>query len=88
MDSYSLQQVMKGVSNHYRIDVLRQLKSQPDLSVEELAESLNVGYKTLSVHLRKMKNAGLISKKQYGRRVEHRLTERGACLVDFLVALT
>ncbi len=88
MDSYALQQIMKGASNHYRIDVLHELKTQPDLSVEELAERVNAGYKSLSVHLRRLKNAGLITKKNYGRRVEHRLTDRGECVADFLRTLS
>lgn len=88
VDSYTLEIVMKGVANHHRINVMLQLKNQPDMSVEELSESCRVAYKTLSVHLRSLKNAGLITKKKYSRRVEHRLTDRGVCVAEFLRTLS
>jgi len=88
MDSYSLEIALKGAANHHRINVLLQLKNQPDMSVEELSETCHVAYKTLSVHLRRLKNAGLITKKKFGRRVEHKLTDRGICVADFLRTLS
>lgn len=88
MDSYSKQAIVKGIANHRRIDVLALLSSNPDLSVEEIAEACAVDYKTIAVHLRKMTAAGLIAKKSYGRRVEHRITDRGSYALEFLKHLT
>ena len=84
MDSYSQQKIIKGVANHRRIEVLYLLASQPDLSVEEVSAECRVDYKTIAEHLRKLSTSGLISKNHYGRRVEHRLTERGKSVLKFL----
>ena len=84
MDRYTQEQVLKGLANHHRVDVLCLLLSSPDLSVEEIANSCTVDYKTMSVHLHKLKRAGLISKNRYGRRVEHRITARGKQAVQYV----
>lgn len=88
MDNYSLEIIMKGASSHHRIAVLKQLKSQPDMSVEELSHSCGIAYKTLSVHLQRMESAGLISKTHFGRRVEHKLTPLGEKMAEFLRTLS
>jgi DNA-binding HxlR family transcriptional regulator len=88
MDSYRLEILCKGVANHYRIRVLEEVHKQPDLSVEELADRVRIGYKTLSVHLKKMESAGLLTKKQYGRRVEHSATALGEQVAEFLRGLS
>lgn len=88
LDTYSLENILKGSANHRRIEVLFELKSTPDMSVEELAEATRSGYKTLSAHLKRLVTSGLITKNYYGRRVEHRLTERGTCVVDFIRTLS
>jgi len=88
MDSYTLEQIVKGFANHRRIDVLYLLAGTPGISVEEVAESCQVEYKTIASHLRKMAASGLITKKYYGRRVEHRLTSHGEQAVKFLNCLS
>ncbi len=84
MDSYTLENVVKGVANHYRIDILFLLSSNPDLSVEEIANHCGAGYKTIAVHLRKMTSSGLVEKRQYGRRKEHNLSNRGKQVLSLL----
>jgi DNA-binding HxlR family transcriptional regulator len=88
MDSYYLEIMMKGAANHHRINALLRLKITPDMSVEELSSSCHVEYKTLSSHLKRLVTSGLITKKYYGRRVEHRLTNRGEEIVSFLRSIS
>jgi len=87
MDSYSKQSIVKGFSNHRRIEILYLLAGSNDLSVEEIAEACAAGYKTIAVHVRKLATSGLVSKKHYGRRVEHRITDRGKAVLTFLRTL-
>jgi predicted transcriptional regulator len=84
MDSYKLQTIVKGFANHYRIDILRIVEKHPKISVEGIAETLNVNYKTISVHVRQMNRAGLISKRYLKSTVEHTLTDVGKTILIFL----
>ena len=84
MDSYELEKIVKGVANHRRIDVMRLLRASPGLSVEEIAQQLRVEYKTLATHLFKLSSSGLVTKQNYGRRVEHTLTDRGTSMLKYL----
>lgn len=84
MHSQALQTIVKGFSNHYRIDVLRLLGRQPKLDVEDIANKLKANYKTISVHVRQMHSAGLIRKKYKGQLIEHTLTKRGEVVLRFL----
>ena len=83
-DSYQLQSIVKGFANHYRIDLLRLAASNPDISVEEMSEILKANYKTISVHVRQLHGAGLISKKYLKSSVQHRITRRGLLVLKFL----
>lgn len=88
MDRYFQENIVKGIANHRRIEILYTLASQPDLSVEEIAEVCSAEYKTIAMHLHRLAQSGLITKKYFGRRVEHRLTERGTQALDYLRCLT
>ena len=79
-----LERIMKGVANHRRIAILAMLRKEPELSVDELSERFNVGMKTIAEHIRKLAIAGLVMKRHAGRRVRHRLTDRGNSVLQFL----
>jgi predicted transcriptional regulator len=84
LKSVDLQIIVKGFANHHRIDVLRLLFNKPDLSVEEIANTLKVNYKTISVHVRQLNRAGLIEKHYLANYIEHKLTRRGLAVLKFL----
>ncbi len=59
--------VFKAVANEKRIKILKLLlKEDDEMSVESIAESLKIGYKTASQHLQKLANVGLVKKRQKG----------------------
>ena len=87
MDRYTQEQIIKGLANHRRIDALFFLASCPDASVEEIAEACHVDYKTMAAHLKRMTTSGLVIKKPYGRRVEHRITPRGEQALQYISSL-
>lgn len=74
--------MVKGFANHRRIQIMDLLKREPELSVEDISEKLNIGYENASDHLRKLAIAGLVMKRSDARAVRHKLTPRG---IDVLI---
>lgn len=79
-----LERIAKGFANHRRIQMMQLLEGSPDLSLHEIAQRLRVNVKTASEHLRRLAIAGLISKRNRGRFVEHALSDRGIASLRFL----
>ncbi len=75
---------LKGVANHYRIDILLLLKSKGVLTLDDIADNLNANIKTVSGHTVKLVHSGLLNKKYAGNSVEHSLSPYGKIFVDFL----
>ncbi len=78
---------IKGVSNHYRIEILLAVSARENITLDDLVERLNASQKTLSEHTRRLAQAGLITKKYRGRFVEHTLSPYGRIFVAFLKSL-
>jgi len=79
-----LQDYFRGFSNKHRIKMLLELQRQPDLSVQDFADILSINFRTASEHTKKLKNAGLISKKYFNREVVHNLTPLGKYTVKLI----
>ncbi|MBI5456948.1 winged helix-turn-helix transcriptional regulator [Candidatus Kaiserbacteria bacterium] len=78
-----LERIVKGFANHRRIEIMHLLKREPELSVEDISERLNIGYENASDHVRKLAIAGLVMKRNDGRAVRHKLTERANYVLMF-----
>lgn len=63
------------------------LRKKPEMSVEEVAEALNINFRTSSEHLRRLAGAGLVMKRNDNTSVRHRLTSRGESILLFLGTL-
>lgn len=79
----SLERIIKGFSNHRRLEILELLRAKPELSVEDIAERLKIGYQNASDHVRKLAIAGLVMKRNEGPSVRHKLTARGESILVF-----
>lgn len=79
-----IERIVKGFSNHRRIEIMELLYKEPELSLNEISEKLNVNLKTLSEHLRKMAISGIVLKRYEGIEVRHRLSQRGEKILQFL----
>lgn len=75
--------MVKGFANHRRIQILGLLKREPELSVDEIAEKLNIGYVNTSDHVRKLAIAGLVLKRNDGNNVRHKITGRAITILEF-----
>lgn len=78
-----LERVVKGFANHRRLQILDLLKREPELSVDEIAEKLHMGYENASDHIRKLAIAGLVMKRNDGSSVRHKLTPRAEIILMF-----
>ncbi|MDP2648527.1 MAG: winged helix-turn-helix domain-containing protein [bacterium] len=78
-----LERIVKGFANHRRLEILNLLKKEPELSVEDIADRLHIGYPNASDHVRKLAIAGLVLKRNEGSAVRHRLTPRAESILVF-----
>ena len=82
-DLRRLERIVKGFASHRRLGILELLEREPELSVEEIAGKLRIGYENASDHIRKMAIAGLVAKRNDGPSVRHKLTLRAEIILVF-----
>jgi len=78
-----LERIVKGFANHRRLEILNLLHKTPELSVDDIAEMLGLGYENASDHVRKLAIAGLVLKRYEGTTVRHKLTDRAHYVLVF-----
>ncbi|MCX6719950.1 MAG: winged helix-turn-helix domain-containing protein [Candidatus Staskawiczbacteria bacterium] len=84
---YQLERIIKGAANHRRIEILELLKNIPELSVIDISEKLEVNFKTVSEHIKRLATAGFVIKRSDGASVRHKITPRGIAILKFLRTL-
>lgn len=77
---------LKGVANHYRIQILLLLDEDKKQTLLGIIKALKANKKTLGEHTRRLFIAGLINKRYRGKYVEHTLSPYGKTFVRFLKA--
>ena len=75
---------LKGVANHYRIEILFLVDESENSTLEYIVKTLGANGKTIGEHTRRLYQAGLINKKYRGKFVEHTLSPYGKLFVRFL----
>src|SRR3990167_10099090 len=75
---------LKGVANHRRIEILFLVADEEGISVEGISTNLRCNFKTISEHIRRLTQAGLVEKKYEGHTVRHRLSPYGRVFITFL----
>ena len=75
---------LKGVANHRRIEILFLVADEEGISVEGIASNLRCNFKTISEHVRRLAQAGLVEKKYKGHTVRHKLSPYGRIFISFL----
>ncbi|MDP3725519.1 MAG: winged helix-turn-helix transcriptional regulator [Nanoarchaeota archaeon] len=82
-----LERIVRGFSNHRRIEMLELLKKEPELSVIDVTRKLGINFKTASEHIRRLAITGLVMKRSEYTSVRHKLTARGEAILKFLRTL-
>ena len=75
---------LKGMANHYRIEILLLVAESGGITLEDIIKAVGANEKTLGEHTRRLYHAGLINKKYRGKFVEHALSPYGKIFVGFL----
>ena len=75
---------LKGMANHYRIEILLLIAERDGITLEDIVETLDANEKTIGEHTRRLYHAGLLNKKYRGKFVEHTLSPYGKTFVRFL----
>jgi len=75
---------LKGIANHYRIEILLLIAERNGITLEDIVETLKANEKTIGEHTRRLYQAGLLDKKYRGKFVEHTLSPYGKIFVRFL----
>ena len=87
LDYRKLERLVRGFSNHRRIETMELLEAEPELSVVEIAQSLRINMKTASEHIRRLSIAGLVLKRSDAASIRHKLTSRANLTLKFLRTL-
>lgn len=82
-----LERIVKGFSNHRRIEILDFLNDNPGASLTDIATILRVNFKTIAEHTRRAHHAGLIMKQNKVNIVSHILSPLGKIIFKFLRTL-
>jgi DNA-binding MarR family transcriptional regulator len=83
-----LERHLKGVANHRRIEILFLVADNQGITVDDISERLNCNMKTISGHIWRLSQAGLINKSYRGHAVTHELSPYGKTLHKFLVSFS
>lgn len=75
---------LKGMANHYRIEILLLVAEREGITLEGIVDKLEANEKTIGEHTRRLYQAGLLDKKYRGKFVEHTLSPYGRIFVRFL----
>jgi predicted transcriptional regulator len=75
---------LKGMANHYRIQILFLVSDREKITLEEIVRELKANQKTIGQHTRRLQQSGLINKKYRDKFVEHSLSPYGKIFVRFL----
>lgn len=86
-DYRHLERIIKGSSNHRRIQIMDLLSAHPELSLSEISQKLKINLKTASEHVRRLAISGLVLKRNQGKNVRHKLSDRGVVILTFLRTL-
>jgi len=79
-----LEHHLKGVANYRRIQILFLIAGNNGITVDNIAIKLKCNVKTISGHLLRLTQAGLIRKNNKGNMIAHELSPYGKVFYKFL----
>jgi predicted transcriptional regulator len=82
-----LERIVRGFSNHRRIEILRLLDSKGEFDLTGISRELGINFKTCFEHARRLAIAGLVYKRFKGASVLHTISPRGRKVLMFLRTL-
>lgn len=74
--------ILKALANEKRLKILKLLTNEPGLSVIDIANKINLHFKSTSKHLQKLSEAGLIKSRRDGVWVRFDLVKKAEKLLE------
>ncbi len=81
---YEIEEICKTLASLVRLQILFFLKDHPNSLAKDISKSLNCNIKTLSQHIKKLHQSGMINRLNRGREVELSLNNKGNKIIDFI----
>lgn len=83
-DAAAIASVFGALASHWRIQIVRLLAEETELDVGELAERLDQPVANVSAHLKRLREAGLVTSQRTGTHIANRLSDGvAATLCDY-----
>ncbi len=79
-----LEKIFKGLANKRRLEIIKLLKRN-NLPVLDIAEALNLSFRSTSKHLQRLANAEILAMERRGRLTIYELNEGYDKFLDFLL---
>lgn len=73
MNQEKLIVLLKALSDPVRLSIVKLLSSQPDLSASALLEQLHITQSTLSFHMKKLVDSGIVRAQKEGTWMKYQL---------------
>ena len=67
------EKLLKALANARRLEILQLLKKRAELSVGEIAEKIDLSFRSTSRHLRLLFQAGLLAEERRGNVIEYHM---------------
>jgi len=78
--------ILKGLGNERRLKILKILKKDQEKSVGDLADNLNLSFRSTSRHLRKMGDLGLVKTKQSKTNIFYSIDKDRLDIINFILS--
>ena len=82
-----LERIIKSLANKRRLAILKHLKINQKSSVGDIAESINLSFKSTSRHLFSLSAAELVEKEQISVKVFYKLNQNQLLFVKNIISL-
>lgn len=82
-----LERTLKALANKRRLAIIRLLKRNKEASVSEIAETIDLSFRSTSRHLAILFSANIVDKRQQSIEVYYRLALKKHTLCEFVLTL-
>lgn len=75
MNMKKLERTLKALANGRRLNILKYLKKEKEMSVGDISDKINLSFKSTSKHLSILFSADIVEKEQINLQVFYRISE-------------
>lgn len=87
MNIKKLERILKALANRRRLNILKYLKKEKEAYVGDIADKINLSFKSTSKHLSILFLADVVEKEQRNLQVFYRLSENLESTAKYIVSI-